>query len=98
MSGNGVDLGAIYGPVLAIDRKLDGVDIRFSRVEVQVNQLTSDMAGMKIGMSSMRTGIATSRTDLATYHAAVTGHGILISELDERLRRLEDHLGLTSAA
>jgi hypothetical protein len=32
------------------------------------------------------------------YHASVIGHGILISELDRRLRRIEDHLHLPPAA
>jgi hypothetical protein len=31
---------------------------------------------------------------LAEYHSSVLGHGILISELDARLRRVETHLGL----
>lgn len=30
------------------------------------------------------------------YHSSVMGHGILISELNRRARRIEDHLSLPS--
>jgi hypothetical protein len=33
--------------------------------------------------------VASLREEVASYHATVVGHGILISELDERVRRLE---------
>ena len=32
------------------------------------------------------------------YHGAVMGHGISLTELDDRVRRLEDHTGFPSAA
>jgi hypothetical protein len=34
---------------------------------------------------------------VTNYHAPVLGHGILISELDERVRRIERHLNLEPA-
>jgi hypothetical protein len=30
------------------------------------------------------------------YHSAVVGHGLIISELEERVRRLEQHLNSPS--
>jgi hypothetical protein len=35
---------------------------------------------------------------VTNYHATVLGHGILISELDERVRRIERHLNLELAS
>lgn len=35
---------------------------------------------------------------VAEYHASVLGHGVLISELEERVRRIEEHLQLPPAA
>ena len=34
------------------------------------------------------------RRAVVEYHSAVIGHGVLISELEARLRRLEQHLNL----
>ena len=38
------------------------------------------------------------REAVTSYHASVLGHGILISELDARVRRIEHHLDLPPAA
>jgi hypothetical protein len=35
---------------------------------------------------------------LTHYHASVLGHGIMLSELEERVRRIERHLDLESGA
>ncbi len=69
MSGNGVDLAAIYGAIIALDRK---VERKFADQGLEIARL---------------------RADVAAYHASVVGHGILISELDERLRRIEQDRG-----
>ena len=34
------------------------------------------------------------RSSVVDYHASVIGHGILISEQEERIRRIEKHLNL----
>ena len=34
------------------------------------------------------------RSTVVDYHASVIGHGILISEQEERIRRIEKHLNL----
>lgn len=34
------------------------------------------------------------RRAVVEYHSSVIGHGLLISELEERVRRVEQHLGL----
>jgi hypothetical protein len=34
------------------------------------------------------------RRALVEYHSAVIGHGVLISELEARMRRVEQHLNL----
>ena len=38
------------------------------------------------------------RRAVVEYHSAVIGHGVLISELEARVRRLEQHLNLPSMA
>jgi signal transduction histidine kinase len=38
--------------------------------------------------------IATLREAVTHYHSSVIGHGVIISELEARMRRVEQHLGL----
>ena len=42
-------------------------------------------------------GLASLREVVTYYHSSVIGHGILINELDERVRRIERHLKLEPA-
>jgi len=84
MSGNGADLGSIYGAIVALGQKLDRQDGRLSRLGGDMASLRADLAGLL--------------ADVAAYHGSVMGHGVLISELDDRLRRVEQHLGLSQSA
>ena len=76
MSGNGVDLAAIYGAIIAVGRTVESLDRKVERK-----------------FADQGAEIARLRADVAAYHASVVGHGILISELDERLRRIEQDRG-----
>ena len=44
--------------------------------------------------SRVEDGFASLRQTVPQYHASVMGHGTLISELDHRVRRIEEHLHL----
>ena len=54
-----------------------------NRHDLRLQDLTTDVAGL--------------RETLTHYHATVLGHGILYSELEERVRRIERHLRLEPA-
>ena len=41
--------------------------------------------------------IATVRRAVMEYHSSTIGHGLLYSEIDERVRRIERHLKLDEA-
>ncbi len=95
MSGNGVDLGAVY-------QLLSQVAEAVTRHDRALEALGRDMAEMRRDMTEMRQSMAT-KADLAElrqtvthYHSSVIGHGILISDLDARVRRIEEHLSLPS--
>ena len=45
-------------------------------------------------LDDLSVGLADLRAAVTNYHSAVLGHGILIGELDERVRRIERHLKL----
>jgi hypothetical protein len=42
--------------------------------------------------------VASLRQALTEYHSSVVGHGVLISDLEDRVRRIERHLGLPPVA
>lgn len=77
MSGNGVDLGAIYQAIVAM-----AADVR--TVAADVRELRREVAG-----KADRSDVADLRRAVDDYHGAIIGHGVLIGELDERVRRLE---------
>ena len=43
-------------------------------------------------------GQASLRQTVTEYHSSVIGHGVMISELDRRVRRIDEHLHLSPAA
>jgi chromosome segregation ATPase len=49
-------------------------------------------------LDELAAGLTDLRETLTHYHASVLGHGVIISELEERVRRIERHLHLDPAA
>jgi hypothetical protein len=66
------------------DRKLDGIAARLADHDSKLDDLAA-------GLSSLREAVT-------HYHLTVIGHGILISELYDRVRRIERHLKLEPPA
>lgn len=79
--GNGADVGAILQAVLALGTELRAQGRRMDR---GFAELRAELAG-----KADRTDVAALREEVASYHASVVGHGVLISELDDRLGQLE---------
>jgi hypothetical protein len=80
-------------------------------VRSEVGDLRSEVAEVKSDMRSLRADVAsdllTTRKELSDqivglrravidYHTSVIGHGFLISDLEARVRRVEQHLNLPS--
>ena len=74
-------------------------------------ELAELAADLKSGMHTLRADVASDlvvirkefteqitglRRTVVAYHSSVIGHGILISELEARVRRVEQHLDLPS--
>lgn len=53
--------------------------------------VASDLLTIEKRMSEQIVGL---RRAVMEYHSSAIGHGILISELEERIRRVEQHLNL----
>ncbi len=53
--------------------------------------VASDLLTLEKKLSEQITGL---RRSVIEYHSSMIGHGVLITELEERVRRLEQHLKL----
>ena len=53
--------------------------------------VASDMTALEKRLSEQIVGL---RRAVMEYHSSTIGHGVLITELEERLRRVEQHLNL----
>ncbi len=63
-------------------------DIRSLRADV-----ASDLLTMRKELTDQIVGL---RRAVVDYHTSVVGHGVLISDLEARVRRVEQHLNLPS--
>jgi hypothetical protein len=62
----------------------------------ELRSLRADVASDMIDLEKrLNDQIAGLRRAVMEYHSSAIGHGILISELDERLRRVEQRLDMT---
>ena len=93
-SGNGIDLAAVYQllqdvaqRVVAIERRLDEHTLKLNELIAAVNQHSQQIDDLSAGLRELRTSVD-------QYHGAVLGHGIDLTRLGERVKRIEDHLEL----
>ena len=74
-------------------------DLQSLRADVasDLHSLRADVAADMLTMQKdTRDQIVGLRRAVVEYHSAVVGHGLIISELEERVRRPEQHLNLPS--
>ena len=89
----------IRAGVARVDAKVDAVR---EELRSEIHSLRADTAGefilVRKEMGDMRREmgeqIAGLRRAVVEYHSVVIGHGVLISELEGRVRRIERHLDL----
>lgn len=82
-----------------IDKKVDAVEARMEtlgadlRSEMQSLRadVASDMLNLEKRLGDQIVGL---RRAVVEYHSSAVGHGVLLNEFEERLRRLESHVGL----
>jgi hypothetical protein len=63
-----------------------------------LNEHTLLLHGHNRRLENIEHGQSSLRQAVVEYHSSVIGHGILISELDHRVRRIEEHLHLPPVA
>ena len=113
MSGNGIDLGSIYNLLLQVSKTVsnhDAVLEQHSRILERHGEILERQGqalahilevlptlATKREVTAVKGEVADLRQAVTHYHSSVMGHGILISELEARMRRVEDHLNLSAA-
>ncbi len=86
VSENGIDLGAIYGAIIAISNELKAFKAEMSTFKAEVR---AEFRTVHSEVADLRHSVGELRTTLHDYHGAVLSHGVLLTELDERVTRLE---------
>ncbi len=89
--GNGIDIAAVY----QLLTRVAGTQGDHTRV---LDDHTHQLADLTRGVNDLHDGQATLRQTVTEYHSSVIGHGILISQLEDRVRRTKQHLNLSPAA
>ena len=92
------DMRAEIGDIRAeMATKKDITDVR-SEINSLRADVASDIAGIQADAQKTRKELSEQivglRRAVVEYHSSVVGHGILISELEARVRRVEQHLNL----
>ena len=89
-----------------LDTKMDGLrdELRseIGEVKSEVRSLRADVASDMMTLEKrmgeqetrLRDQIVGLRRAVMEYHSSQIGHGVLLTEFEERLRRLERHVGL----
>lgn len=103
--GNGTDLGhivAMLTDVLQGQQRTERVLDEHTRVLNEhtrvLNEHTLKLHEHDRRFDDLGGQVQSLREAVTDYHASVVGHGVLISDLDARVRRIEHHLNLPPAA
>jgi hypothetical protein len=88
--GTGADLGSIYDLLAEVANTV-------SRHNAALEQVSGEMIHYRSTLAT-KDELASLRRTVNEYHASVLGQGILVSALDERLRRIERHLAMPRLA
>ena len=98
MSGiNGPDIAAVYRLLTEVSRTVAGYDSRLDSFDRKLDGIVARLADHDQKLDDLAAGLSSLREAVTHYHSTVIGHGILISELDERVRRIERQLKLEPA-
>lgn len=70
-----------------------------AELDAKINSLRADVASdLLLTRKELSEQIVGLRRAVVEYHSTTVGHGILISELEARVRRVEQHLNLPPLA
>lgn len=88
---------ATKGDIADVKEEIATVRTDIADVRSDMHSLRADLASDMLAHRKETSGqISGLRRAVIEYHSSVIGHGILISELEARVRRMEQHLNLPS--
>ncbi|MDE3177642.1 MAG: hypothetical protein KGM15_16195 [Pseudomonadota bacterium] len=94
LRGLRADIAGVKADVVGVKAELNSVREEMA-TKADLNSLRADVASDLLKMQKeTREQIVGVRRAVTEYHSAVVGHGILISDLEERVRRIEQRLDL----
>jgi hypothetical protein len=96
-SGNGIDLAAVYQLLLGMSGRLDGMSGRLDGMSGRLDDVLARLDVHERKLDDVAAGLSDLRAAVTNYHGAALGHGIMLSELDERVRRIKRHPKLEPA-
>jgi len=103
--GSGVDLGHVISLLGTVQTQLGEVRGDVREVRDGLLEVRSDLREVRATVNDhsrqhgdLRFGLTDLHSTVANDHASVLGHGILISEPEGRIARVERHLELPPAA
>ncbi len=84
--GNGVDIAAVLELVATL-----ATDVREMRAEMrrEIGEMRREMTELRRDINELKREVTSIRDELRLFTTTVQGHGILITEHDERIGRLE---------
>jgi hypothetical protein len=85
------EIGAVRAETASMRGEMATKDDLRSEINSLRADVVSDIAILRKEVGEQITGL---RRSVVEYHSSVIGHGILISELEARMRRVEQHLNL----
>ena len=86
---------ATKGDLVRLENRVERLENKVEDVRSEVHSLRADVASDLMTMDKhLEERIAGLRRAVMEYHSSAIGHGVLISELEERVRRIERHLDL----
>ena len=86
---NGPDIGAVYQLLTEVAQRVAEHGRRFDQLTHRVDQLAAEIARLRTEFAADIAGL---RQTIADYHHSVVGHGMLLSGLEGRMLRVEQHL------
>jgi len=76
----------------ALRQEMGALRQEIGALRQEMGVLRHDLDVMRHDVDVLRQDMAALRQEVATYHGSVVGHGVLITELDQRVSRIEQHL------
>jgi ABC-type transporter Mla subunit MlaD len=99
-----VEVAGLRGTVGGLRETVGGLQETVGGLRETVGGLLQTVAGLgdivaghDRKLDDLAHGLASLRETVTHYHSTVVGHGILYSEIEERVRRIERHLKLEPA-